>query len=107
MVEVWKDIEGYEGLYQVSNMGRVKSLIKGIILKQWTDKDGYRQVGLLKKTFKVHRLVAKAFIENPDDLPLVNHKDENKANNNITNLEWCTNEYNLSYGTARKKYQIL
>lgn len=106
-MEVWKDIEDYEGLYQVSNMGRVKSLIKGIILKQWNDKDGYKLVGMSKnkrkKTFKVHRLVAKAFIKNPNNLPLVNHKDENKANNEVNNLEWCEHIYNVNYGTAIKR----
>lgn len=111
MDEVWKDIEGYEGLYQVSNTGQVKSLnynqtgeIK--VLKQGNAK-GYKRVGLFKngktKQYSVHRLVALAFISNPDDLPMVNHKDEDKTNNNVNNLEWCTHEYNMSYGTRNER----
>lgn len=99
--EVWKDIEGYEGLYQVSNLGRVKSLKKNIIRKQVLGKDGYLRVTLKHngkaKTLSVHRLVAKAFLKNVFNYPEVNHKDENKANNNISNLEWCTRKYNQNY----------
>ena len=106
MEEIWKDIEGYEGLYQVSNMGRVRSLRKNIILREGISR-GYSVLNLSKNgkplTKKVHRLVANAFIPNPDNLPQVNHKDENKLNNCADNLEWCTQEYNLNYGTGNKK----
>ena len=99
MEEEWKDIANFEGLYQVSNSGRVKSLPKvgsgghnGIILSQ--SKDGYLLVYLYanrkKVACKVHRLVAKAFIPNPNNFPQVNHKDEIKDNNCFTNLEWCS-----------------
>lgn len=107
--EIWKDILGYEGLYQVSNFGRVKSLKFGKerILKLTKDKDGYLIVNLYKnnksKTFKVHRLVAEAFIPNPDNLPQVNHKDEDKSNNIVSNLEWCDVKYNQNYGTRNKR----
>lgn len=104
MEEIWKDIEGYEGLYQVSNMGRVRSLRKNIILRQ-SITNGYEKAALYKnkkgyKYFLIHRLVANAFIPNPDNLPQVNHKDENKLNNCVDNLEWCTQEYNINYGTG-------
>lgn len=103
MEEIWKDIEGYEGLYQVSNMGRVRGLRRNIILKNRIAR-GYERVilsiGDKPKCFTVHRLVAMAFIPNPDNLPQVNHKDENKTNNYVDNLEWCTREYNLNYGTV-------
>lgn len=117
--EEWKDIEGYEGLYQVSNMGRVKSIkiyvsrkrkdthrIKEIILRTWLNR-GYVYLKLSKnsilKSLKVHRLVAEAFIQNPMNFPDVNHKDENKENNNVSNLEWCTKLYNQKYGTAMQR----
>ena len=109
MEEIWKDIQGYEGLYRVSNLGRVKSFHKAKehILSPGKDKDGYFQVQLYKnginKMRKVHRLVAQAFISNPNNLPQINHKDENKQNNNVDNLEWCTNEYNHNYGTRNER----
>jgi hypothetical protein len=108
MIETWKDVKDYEYLYQISNLGNVKSLHysggkKEKILKFSKDKDGYLQVNLTKnkkhKNYKVHRLVALNFIPNPDNLPQVNHKDENKQNNKVDNLEWCTNKYNNNYGT--------
>ena len=118
--EIWKDIQGYEEMYQVSSHGRVRSLdriverkgrgtlfIKGRILTQSDDTHGYMKVNLTKhdkkRTFKVHRLVAIHFLDNPNNLPCVNHKDENKLNNNVDNLEWCTKAYNNSYGTKAKR----
>lgn len=105
MEEIWKDVKGYEGLYKVSNFGRVKSLKYGRerILK--TGKHGYYLTVSLYfdnklKTAKVHRLVAMAFIENPDNKPQVNHLDEDKTNNNVNNLEWVTAKENINYGTA-------
>lgn len=119
--EVWKDIEGYEGLYQVSNFGRVRSLDryvnhpKGKVLKKskiispGINKHNYKYVTLSKsnnkKTFRVHRLVAEAFIPNPLNLPCVNHKDEDKTNNHVDNLEWCTYEYNINYGTRTERHK--
>mgnify|MGYP002679946246 CR=1 FL=1 len=111
MGEVWKDIKGYEGLYQVSNLGRVRSLNYGRsgetkLLKQGTT-NGYKRVFLYKngkgKNYFVHRLVAMAFIPNPNNLPIINHKDEDSSNNNVNNLEWCTQEYNLNYGTRNER----
>lgn len=106
MKEIWKDIEGFEGLYQVSNMGRVRSLRRNIILKNRIT-SGYEMVLLytnnIRKNYLVHRLVAHAFIPNPNNLPQVNHKDENKTNNCVDNLEWCDGKYNTNYGTGNKR----
>ena len=112
-MEEWRDIKGYEGKYQVSNLGRVKSLPKKgngkkeVILKPRPDGKGYGMVALYKHRkvnhFKIHRIVAEAFIPNPNNYPQVNHKDENKTNNRVENLEWCSNEYNHNYGTRNKR----
>lgn len=109
--EVWRDITGYEGKYQVSNFGRVRSLpvksrtkyFSGNVLSLSTDRIGYLVVGLSRKTYKVHRLVANAFIENPNACPCVNHIDENKKNNRADNLEWCTHKQNNNHGTRNKR----
>lgn len=113
MKEIWKDIKGFEGLYQVSNLGNVKSFRqsskygkpKEFLLKPSVANTGYCQITLYgngsRKKFLIHRLVAEAFLENPDNLPNVNHKDENRTNNHVENLEWCTTAYNNRYGTAR------
>lgn len=114
--EFWKPVVGYEGLYEVSNMGRIRSLdridslgrkIVGKIKNQRNDLDGYKHVDLFKngkaKTAKVHREVAMAFIPNPENLPQINHKDEDKANNRVDNLEWCTPGYNNNYGTHAER----
>ena len=127
-IEIWKPVVGYEGLYEVSSFGRVRSLDricpkgrirKGKSKKLTIDKKGYLTVGLSKnshrKLFKVHRLVAGAFMPNTNNLPMINHKDENKQNNMIwvnddgsidydkSNLEWCTAKYNANYGTSKER----
>ena len=107
--EIWCPIKGFEGQYQVSDQGRVKSLKfdKERILKTGITTDGYLIVGLCKngehKWYSVHRLVALAFIPNPDNLPQVNHKDEDKDNNSVQNLEWCDQKYNCNYGTRNQR----
>lgn len=117
--EVWKDVVGYEGRYKVSNYGRVKSLARSFkagflfihradfILKYNKSNLGYFRVFLFigknKKMFSVHRLIALAFIPNPNNLPYINHKNEDKRDNRIENLEWCTAKYNTNYGTARER----
>ena len=120
---VRKPVKGYEGYYEVDQFGRVFGLeriikvndngrnyekpIAGKQLKQSMHTKGYKTVSLTKdgktKTLFVHRLVAEAFIPNVDNLPMVNHKDEDKTNNFVENLEWCTNDYNINYGTARRR----
>lgn len=121
--EEWKDVVGFEGKYSVSNYGRVRSLLynntKETKLLSTKTNHGYKEVTLSKngkwKTYRVHRLVATAFISNPNNLPCINHKDEDKLNNFVyinedgsvnlekSNLEWCTYGYNNAYGSARKK----
>lgn len=116
---MWKDIRGYEGIYQVSSKGEVKSLCRTArvhgnsyrtvperILKQSTS-SGYKSVVLCRDLtytkFLVHRLVADAFIPNPKNLPCVNHRDANPSNNDVNNLEWCSHEYNSNYALCKQK----
>lgn len=119
--ETWVAITGYEGRYEVSNLGRVRrtdrirktpcrgkdATIRGRILSQRAQKNGYLCVDLFKdgkaKTFRVHRLVAFAFVENPNGYDEVNHIDEDKTNNAASNLEWCTRSYNCSFGSGLSK----
>ena len=123
-MEEWRDIKGYEGIYQVSSYGRIRSLER--IVVRWNGNgdylakekilnikprpDGYMEVKLskdnIKKSYKVHRLVAEAFIPNPNNLPCVNHKIddyEHRSDNRVENLEWCTYEYNNNYGNHSKR----
>lgn len=123
MDEIWKDIQGYEGLYQVSNLGRIRSLdryvhhpkggerlSKGQIIKPGATRKGYLFVTLAKENEvrpkRINRLVAEAFLPNPQNLEVVNHKDENKANNTVDNLEWCSVEYNNRYTLAKPVLQF-
>ena len=117
--EEWRDVVGYEGRYQVSSMGRVKSLerkvtkgdgertVKERILKPMIDRDGYLRLNLYAggklKNLKVHRLVCQAFHENPDNKPQVNHINEDKTDNRACNLEWCTAKENTNHGTAKDR----
>lgn len=116
MQEIWKDIENFERRYQISNLGRVKSFPqKGnhkkepFILKKNTNKSGYEYVTLYNKNmckkFKVHRLVAQAFIPNPNNFNVINHKNENKNDNRVENLEWCNPKYNNRYSKSKKIYE--
>lgn len=114
--EIWKDIEGYEGLYKVSSHGNVLSLKycgsnRKHLLAPNTDHKGYLMAHLSKKgktkTFKIHRLVASAFIPNHNNLPQVNHKDENPLNNCVNNLEWCDRAYNNNYGTIKQRRSVI
>lgn len=103
---VRRAIPGWEGLYSATTDGRIYSERNKIYLKPFLDKDGYYTVNLSKngkaKTYRVHRLVAQTFLENPNDLPCINHKDENRINNCVKNLEFCTIEYNNQYGRHSK-----
>ena len=117
--ETWRPVVGYENYYSVSNLGRVKSIIRIVenknskilrgerILKQSVKKNGYLSVPLQvnknKKNFMVHRLVAAAYLPEKNGNLHVNHKDENKSNNNIENLEWCTQKYNNNYGSRNER----
>lgn len=103
-----KDVVGYEGLYKVSRTGIVYNAKTGIEVMQSKQNEGYLVVNIRGKgkprLMTVHRIVAMAFIENPDNLPCVNHKDENRQNNNADNLEWCTHKYNVNYGSCQIKH---
>ena len=120
MEEIWKPVVGYEGLYQVSSEGRVKSLerkvpkgygertVKERILKLRIGRDGYLKIGLYgstgkQKWFQVHRLVGEAFIQNPDEKPQINHINEIKTDNRACNLEWCTCKENINHGTHNER----
>lgn len=121
MLEIWKDVKGYEGLYQVSNLGNVQSvprqvlqgkygktrLVGGYALKPTDNGNGYKIVFLTRhskrKNFYVHRLVAEHFCENPDGYTYVNHKDYNTSNNRADNLEWCTQKQNVLYSAHKMK----
>lgn len=117
MIEEWRDVKGWEGYYKVSNLGRIMSydkkvkargvgyrVIKGRILKPTPNLNGYLYISLHNKNrgikTYVHKIVAMTFIPNPNGLSEINHKDENKQNNCVDNLEWCTHAYNMNYGTA-------
>ena len=119
-METWKDIPGYEGFYQASNLGRFRSLDcerttkngfqkvhRGHILHTYIANDDYLMINLTdnkgRKAFKAHRIIASLFVPNPLNLQIVNHKNENKHDNRADNLEWCTNRYNLRYGSTQKK----
>ena len=117
-MEIWKDIPEYEGLYQISNLGNVKSLyrlannnhiIKERILKPQENYNGYFIVNLYKNNKMqarfVHRLVGKVFINNPNNYNYINHIDKNKSNNKVNNLEWCTQSYNVIYSKGKKVNQ--
>lgn len=132
-IEIWKDIFGYEGIYQVSSLGKVKSLSRKRLVNKKTnsyhlmperimvikvDKNGYNHITLCKngllKTYWLHRIVLKTFVCNPQNLPQINHKNGNKSDNRVENLEWCTSKHNYheavklglrNNGKVRKKYK--
>ena len=103
--EIWKDIPNYEGIYQVSNLGRIKSLLfnKEKILKTRIHPNGYELINLKGKTYRVHHLVAITFLDNPNNYKEINHKNEIKNDNCVSNLEWCDRKYNCNYGSLPKQ----
>jgi hypothetical protein len=108
--EVWKDINGFEGLYEVSNYGRVRTIKTQLIRSPFFHKKKYLKVTLRrkdhKKHYRIHRLVAQAFIPNPDNKAEVNHKDFNKINNHVNNLEWTTQEENTNHYLQSDRYKL-
>lgn len=110
MIEEWRDINEYEGLYQVSNLGRVKNVRRNKVLKTRLTTNGYKDVSLSKNNAKkhklVHRLVAQTFIPNPENKPTVNHIDEDKTNNQVDNLEWATMKEQNNHGTRLQRVGI-
>lgn len=106
-VVIKRPVKGYEGLYEVTNTGLVYGCKSGVFLSPKSRKDGYLEVNLWRNgvgtSHLVHKLVAEAFVPNPNYFPQINHKDENKSNNNADNLEWCTAKYNSRYGTGNKR----
>ena len=120
-IEIWKDIENYKGFYQISDCGNVRSLARDIYCQNGTfhyhtkekilvpclNRYGYQYVNLSKngkrKVMTIHRLVAMAFLPNPENKPMVNHKDEVKTNNVVSNLEWCDAQYNINFGTRNER----
>lgn len=108
-MEEWRDIEGFEGIYQVSSWGRVRS--KYGILTPYRNKKGYLKIGLYigdrkTKKYRINRLVAAAFIPNPLNLPQVNHKDGNKENNSVTNLEWSSDRQNKDHAKRMRRGEL-
>lgn len=120
MIEQWKEIKGFDGLYSISTNGKVRANAKivstenGVTrcmepheMSQYVGRNGYLRVNLSKgkvrTSYPIHRLVAQTFIPNPMKLSIVNHKNENKHDNRVCNLEWCTNTYNLKYGTTQRR----
>lgn len=127
MIEIYKPIKGFENLYKISNLGNIQSLDriehiiyknkdfyrikKGKLLKKTINTNGYYYITLHSEdgsitTIAIHRLVASHFLDNPNSLECVNHKDENKLNNNVDNLEWCSYEYNNNYGIKKEKLKV-
>lgn len=113
-MEIWRDIEGFEGKYQVSSWGRIRSMVYGQyqILKPYRNEKGYLKIGLSDGNgksckYRVNRLVARAFIPNPYNLPQVNHKDGNKENNSYTNLEWTTNLINQKHSRLMRAGEVI
>lgn len=102
--ETWKTVKGYEGLYEVSSFGNVRNVNSGRVLNPCRYRTGYLSVMLYKdkkpKRFLIHRLVAISFLDNSNNYEFVNHLDEDKANNNVENLEWCSREHNMRHGTV-------
>lgn len=112
MKEIWKEVPGYDGHYLASNLGRIKSLYSNSIMKPYLMPNGYLHIRLtITGTHKckddyVHRIIAKTFLENPNNYKEVNHINEDKTDNSVSNLEWCSRSYNNNYGTIRKKMSI-